>query len=226
MAVQAIPQAEAAYLEVYGINFSVYIPVNNMIGFQSINYIPWIIYINVTSGNLNSTSCEVAIYDNWQGFFKFTAKESCSLHMYVTGGSITLKKNGVIFNGYTSVSPGQTVTLSWVMTPVYTVTVQNGVYGIASPLGDFFELEGYQMVITATPGSGDYLFSYWQVVGSNRLGQNPYTLTFTKNMIIYPVFKHISGDTINPLLSFILPMVLLIGVAGFTIILAKSRRGP
>ena len=105
-----------------------------------------------------------------------------------------------------------------------TVTVQNGTYGTASPTGTFDEPKYYDLSITATPENASYLFNYWQIVGSNRLGQNPYTLTFTKDMTVYPVFKHVSGDTINPLLSFILPMVILIGIAGFVIVLARSKR--
>ena len=105
-----------------------------------------------------------------------------------------------------------------------TVTVQNGTYGTASPTGTFDEPEYYDLGITATPVNASYLFNYWQIVDSSRLGQNPYTLTFTKDMTVYPVFKHVSGDTINPLLSFILPMVILIGATGFAIILAKRRR--
>ena len=220
-----VEKSEAsAFLEVYGIDFGVYIPTNNLLGFQSSHFAPWIIYINVTSGTLNASSCEVAIYDNFQGFFKFTALENCNIYMNNTGGTVTFKKNGVVFDGVTSVSIGETMTLSWLMTPVYTVIVQNGVYGTAYPTGTYFELEGYQLVITATPMNGSYLFNYWQVVNSNRIGPNPYTLTFTKDMTVYPVFKHVSGDTINPLLSFILPMVILIGATGFAIILAKRRQ--
>lgn len=221
-----IPQAQAISLEVYGIDLSTYIPTNSLLGFQSLNY-AWTIYINVTSGNLNGTACEMAIYDDFQGYFKFTALEPCTFHIYSTGGSVIFKKNNIAFGGYASISPMETVILSWLIgniPTVFTITIQNGIYGSASPSGTYQLVENSQLILRAIPMNSSFSFSYWQS-NTRRIALNPYYLTVRNNDVLTPVFiKHGIMVPIGELMSFILPMSIIVAIAGFTIVLARSRR--
>ena len=218
-----INNADASSLVFYGSNFDFYIPLAHEIGFQDSPSTMFFVYINVTTGNLNSSVNVIGLYDNQYGYFTLTSLENCDIHMYSTGETAIFKKNGVVFSGDTAISISETITLSWNFPIYHTVTLRNGVHGTSNPLGTFTESEGTIILITATPGSADYLFSYWQVLHSNRLGQNPYNLVVTRDMDITPYFKHVPGTASWDLLTYIFPVVIMLALVGFSIVIIKVK---
>ena len=219
-----VSDVNASSLLFYGSDFSIYIPTDYEIGFQDSPATGFYVFINVTSGNLNSSVNVIGLYDNQFGYFTLTQLENCNIHMYSTGETAIFRRNNVVFSGDTAINLGETVTLSWNFPVYHTVTLRDGVHGTTTPLGTFTEPAGTVIVITATPESTNYYFLYWQVLNSLRIGPNPYNLVVSRDMDISPVFKHVSGSETVNIVSYIFPFVILIGVVGFAIVIIKSRK--
>jgi len=110
--------------------------------------------------------------------------------------------------------------------PIYPfyVSVLNSTHGYALPSGVLNHPGGYNLALTATPYNASAWYFYaWNIAGSERVG-NPYTYIVTKNITIYPVFKAVSSHAVTDQLNFIFPLLILIGVGGIAIIMAKGNR--
>lgn len=231
VAIMNIQSVAAATVIVYGDNFNVYFATNEVLSFGD-SYIPYKLFINTTSGNLNLTSCYLTIYDNEQGNFRFTARESCVINVSSSVSNTRLYLNNWLWTGVTSIVSGNTYALKWVfpLAPKTSVLlIHSSVYGTSTPLSGSYEyLKGTKLSITATPISDDYSFGYWIVNGVNKTF-NPLSLTLSVNTELTPVYKVENNSGVYYLLGDLFPSTLWLPIMDvnqsgylFTTILSPS----
>lgn len=107
---------------------------------------------------------------------------------------------------------------------LYEVTVINGTYGNTTGTGTYLLGLGAGLVLTPTPINSSYVYWYYSNNGVARsINISPYNYVVAGNATLYPVFKT-AMTNIFSLISFLIPIIIFVTIAGVAIIMVRGRR--
>lgn len=183
------------------------------------------IYLNVTSGVFNATSCSITMYDNKQGSFFFKSQEFCTIA--VTGSVIgmSIKLNGATWNGLLTPIDNHSYTISWIIPLLYHLLINYSPDGYASiPVGSYNYAAGTSITLTATAYNGSIPFRHWLINGGGTNIRNPVTFVMNDDYSYTPVFYATPpSSNVQGFIGSMLPYILVIVGAGVTILLARRH---